>query len=181
MGEGTSPMPGLLPNPHNNMHPCELLPTPLHRSRKLTLRGRLEEPGSSQGLLRSVWLQSTRFSRPTLPCIPFRSCPAGNYGLLPELPAVGGNEGVGQVLAVGSSVTTLKPGDWVIPASAGLGKFSQVPAASSSFQILFHLPWSHSLPGHLQLSNPRLLTKSPSLAAAQAAERKAAFSLSCSE
>ncbi|XP_040830006.1 enoyl-[acyl-carrier-protein] reductase, mitochondrial isoform X2 [Ochotona curzoniae] len=45
----------------------------------------------------------------------------GNYGLLPELPAVGGNEGVGQVLAVGSSVTTLKPGDWVIPASAGLG------------------------------------------------------------
>nr|XP_031539466.1 enoyl-[acyl-carrier-protein] reductase, mitochondrial [Vicugna pacos] len=28
----------------------------------------------------------------------------GNYGLLPKLPAVGGNEGVGQVVAVGSSV-----------------------------------------------------------------------------
>uniref|UniRef100_A0A5F7ZLA9 Enoyl-[acyl-carrier-protein] reductase, mitochondrial n=1 Tax=Macaca mulatta TaxID=9544 RepID=A0A5F7ZLA9_MACMU len=45
----------------------------------------------------------------------------GNYGLLPELPAVGGNEGVAQVVAVGSNVTGLKPGDWVIPANAGLG------------------------------------------------------------
>ncbi|XP_064219658.1 enoyl-[acyl-carrier-protein] reductase, mitochondrial isoform X3 [Aotus nancymaae] len=45
----------------------------------------------------------------------------GNYGLLPKLPAVGGNEGVAQVVAVGSSVTGLKPGDWVIPANAGLG------------------------------------------------------------
>ncbi|XP_072831034.1 enoyl-[acyl-carrier-protein] reductase, mitochondrial isoform X3 [Vicugna pacos] len=45
----------------------------------------------------------------------------GNYGLLPKLPAVGGNEGVGQVVAVGSSVTGVKPGDWVIPANAGLG------------------------------------------------------------
>ncbi|XP_067581276.1 enoyl-[acyl-carrier-protein] reductase, mitochondrial isoform X1 [Pseudorca crassidens] len=44
----------------------------------------------------------------------------GNYGLLPKLPAVGGNEGVGQVVAVGSSVTRVKPGDWVIPANAGL-------------------------------------------------------------
>ncbi|XP_023558864.1 enoyl-[acyl-carrier-protein] reductase, mitochondrial isoform X2 [Octodon degus] len=45
----------------------------------------------------------------------------GNYGLLPKLPAVGGNEGVGQVVAVGPSVTGLKPGAWVIPANAGLG------------------------------------------------------------
>ncbi|KFO37655.1 enoyl-[acyl-carrier-protein] reductase, mitochondrial isoform X2 [Fukomys damarensis] len=45
----------------------------------------------------------------------------GNYGLLPKLPAVGGNEGVGQVVAVGSSVTGLKPGDWVIPSNPGLG------------------------------------------------------------
>ncbi|KAM6218004.1 enoyl-[acyl-carrier-protein] reductase, mitochondrial [Rhynchocyon petersi] len=45
----------------------------------------------------------------------------GNYGLLPKLPAVGGNEGVGQVVAVGSSVTGVKPGDWVIPANPGLG------------------------------------------------------------
>ncbi|XP_070240398.1 enoyl-[acyl-carrier-protein] reductase, mitochondrial isoform X2 [Bos mutus] len=45
----------------------------------------------------------------------------GNYGLLPQLPAVGGNEGVGQVVAVGSGVTGVKPGDWVIPANPGLG------------------------------------------------------------
>uniref|UniRef100_A0A8C8Z287 Enoyl-[acyl-carrier-protein] reductase, mitochondrial n=1 Tax=Prolemur simus TaxID=1328070 RepID=A0A8C8Z287_PROSS len=45
----------------------------------------------------------------------------GNYSLLPKLPAVGGNEGVGQVVAVGSNVTRLKPGDWVIPANAGVG------------------------------------------------------------
>ncbi|XP_069479115.1 enoyl-[acyl-carrier-protein] reductase, mitochondrial [Ambystoma mexicanum] len=45
----------------------------------------------------------------------------GTYALLPDLPAVGGNEGVGQVLKVGSKVTRLRPGDWVIPADAGLG------------------------------------------------------------
>ncbi|XP_039714640.1 enoyl-[acyl-carrier-protein] reductase, mitochondrial isoform X4 [Pteropus medius] len=45
----------------------------------------------------------------------------GNYGFLPKLPAIGGNEGVGQVVAVGSSVTRVKPGDWVILAHSGLG------------------------------------------------------------
>ncbi|KAJ7304226.1 hypothetical protein JRQ81_011762 [Phrynocephalus forsythii] len=45
----------------------------------------------------------------------------GTYALLPDLPAVGGNEGVGQVMKTGSHVTALKPGDWVIPADAGLG------------------------------------------------------------
>lgn len=60
---------------------------------------------------------------------PLRPSSLGNYGLLPTLPAVGGNEGVGQVLAVGSSVTGVKPGDWVIPAAAGLGEFLRVPAA----------------------------------------------------
>ncbi|XP_051843962.1 enoyl-[acyl-carrier-protein] reductase, mitochondrial isoform X1 [Antechinus flavipes] len=45
----------------------------------------------------------------------------GTYAILPALPAVGGNEGVGQVLEVGSAVTGLKPGDWAIPADAGLG------------------------------------------------------------
>uniref|UniRef100_UPI001E1AFC7C enoyl-[acyl-carrier-protein] reductase, mitochondrial isoform X2 n=1 Tax=Jaculus jaculus TaxID=51337 RepID=UPI001E1AFC7C len=55
----------------------------------------------------------------------------GNYGLLPKLPAVGGNEGVGEVIEVGSSVTGLKPGDWVIPANAGLGD-SVIQNASNS-------------------------------------------------
>ncbi|XP_028971387.1 enoyl-[acyl-carrier-protein] reductase, mitochondrial isoform X1 [Esox lucius] len=45
----------------------------------------------------------------------------GTYAILPDLPAVGGNEGVAQVLEVGSQVKALKPGDWVIPRDAGLG------------------------------------------------------------
>ncbi|XP_075294147.1 enoyl-[acyl-carrier-protein] reductase, mitochondrial isoform X1 [Opisthocomus hoazin] len=45
----------------------------------------------------------------------------GTYPILSPLPAVGGSEGVGEVLEVGRCVTALKPGDWVIPASAGLG------------------------------------------------------------
>lgn len=45
----------------------------------------------------------------------------GTYAITPDLPAVGGNEGVGQVLEVGSQVKSLKTGDWVIPRDAGLG------------------------------------------------------------
>ncbi|XP_051577554.1 enoyl-[acyl-carrier-protein] reductase, mitochondrial-like [Myxocyprinus asiaticus] len=45
----------------------------------------------------------------------------GTYAILPDLPAVGGNEGVGQVMEVGDKVKTLKVGDWVIPRDAGLG------------------------------------------------------------
>ncbi|XP_062321623.1 enoyl-[acyl-carrier-protein] reductase, mitochondrial [Osmerus eperlanus] len=45
----------------------------------------------------------------------------GTYAILPDLPAVGGNEGVALVLEVGSQVKSLKPGDWVIPRDAGLG------------------------------------------------------------
>lgn len=45
----------------------------------------------------------------------------GTYAILPDLPAVGGNEGVGVVMEVGSKVTALRPGDWVIPRDAGLG------------------------------------------------------------
>ncbi|KAJ7424599.1 hypothetical protein WISP_27901 [Willisornis vidua] len=49
------------------------------------------------------------------------SFPTGTYAILSPLPAVGGNEGVGEVLEVGSRVTALEPGDWVIPVDAGLG------------------------------------------------------------
>uniref|UniRef100_H0XDF3 Enoyl-[acyl-carrier-protein] reductase, mitochondrial n=1 Tax=Otolemur garnettii TaxID=30611 RepID=H0XDF3_OTOGA len=59
----------------------------------------------------------------------------GNYGLLPKLPAVGGNEGVGQVVAVGSDVTSLKAGDWVIPANAGLGTW-QTEAVFSEEELM---------------------------------------------
>lgn len=45
----------------------------------------------------------------------------GVYNIQPPLPAIGGNEGVASVLAVGSSVRGLKEGDWVIPALPGFG------------------------------------------------------------
>ncbi len=44
------------------------------------------------------------------------------YALRPPLPAVPGGEGVGVVSAVGSNVTTVQQGDWVIPATPSLGK-----------------------------------------------------------
>lgn len=46
----------------------------------------------------------------------------GTYAILPDLPAVGGNEGVAEVVEVGSQVKSLKVGDWVIPKDAGVGK-----------------------------------------------------------
>lgn len=38
----------------------------------------------------------------------------GDYGVLPELPAIGGNEGVGKVSAVGEGVSGLEPGQTVL-------------------------------------------------------------------
>lgn len=45
----------------------------------------------------------------------------GVYSITPDLPAIGGNEGVAEVLAAGSAVADFKPGDWVIPAKPGFG------------------------------------------------------------
>ncbi|XP_045195674.2 enoyl-[acyl-carrier-protein] reductase, mitochondrial-like [Mercenaria mercenaria] len=45
----------------------------------------------------------------------------GTYFMKPKLPAVAGNEGVGEVLDVGTNVKSLKTGDWVIPNQAGFG------------------------------------------------------------
>ncbi|KAI1710266.1 zinc-binding dehydrogenase domain-containing protein [Ditylenchus destructor] len=47
----------------------------------------------------------------------------GTFGPKPPLAVVGGNEGCGEVEKVGSKVSTLKPGDWVIPGSlpSGIG------------------------------------------------------------
>lgn len=45
----------------------------------------------------------------------------GTYFIRPPLPAVVGNEGVGEVVEVGSAVTTFKVGDWVNPADSGFG------------------------------------------------------------
>lgn len=54
-------------------------------------------------------------------CLP-DSVFAGTYAILPDIPAVGGNEGVAQIVEVGSKVKSIKLGDWVIPKDAGLGK-----------------------------------------------------------
>uniref|UniRef100_A0A8C8DRA7 Enoyl-[acyl-carrier-protein] reductase, mitochondrial n=1 Tax=Oryzias sinensis TaxID=183150 RepID=A0A8C8DRA7_9TELE len=43
------------------------------------------------------------------------------YAILPDLPSIGGNEGVGTVIETGKKVKSLKVGDWVIPRDAGLG------------------------------------------------------------
>ncbi|CAM8957143.1 unnamed protein product [Rhodiola kirilowii] len=43
------------------------------------------------------------------------------YPVRPQVPAVGGYEGVGEVYAVGSAVKNLTPGDWVIPSPPSSG------------------------------------------------------------
>ena len=45
----------------------------------------------------------------------------GVYPVRPALPTVGGNEGLGRVVALGSPDLGLEVGDLVVPASAGLG------------------------------------------------------------
>ncbi|KAI9999991.1 hypothetical protein NQD34_011834 [Periophthalmus magnuspinnatus] len=62
----------------------------------------------------------------------------GTYAILPDLPATGGNEGVGEVTEVGHQVKSLKPGDWVIPKDAGLGTWRT--AAVFSEDDLMSLP-----------------------------------------
>lgn len=54
----------------------------------------------------------------------------GSYGVLPDLPAVGGNEGVGEITAVGPDVTRLAVGDWAVPMpAAGFGTWRNVAKA----------------------------------------------------
>lgn len=45
----------------------------------------------------------------------------GVYPVRPQVPAVGGYEGVGEVHSVGSAVKGLSPGDWVIPSPPSFG------------------------------------------------------------
>ncbi|GLT33842.1 hypothetical protein SLA2020_084000 [Shorea laevis] len=45
----------------------------------------------------------------------------GVYPVRPQVPAVGGYEGVGEVYSVGSAVKDLSPGDWVIPSPPSFG------------------------------------------------------------
>jgi trans-2-enoyl-CoA reductase len=45
----------------------------------------------------------------------------GSYPTQPALPAVGGSEGLGQVVEVGPDAKKLKVGDFVLPNRQGLG------------------------------------------------------------
>jgi len=45
----------------------------------------------------------------------------GTYPVLPSLPAVAGNEGVGQIVALGGNVKNLKVNDFVLPSKPGFG------------------------------------------------------------
>ncbi len=47
----------------------------------------------------------------------------GTYPVLPSLPAVAGNEGVGQIVAVGGNVKNVKPNDFVLPSKPGFGNY----------------------------------------------------------
>lgn len=56
----------------------------------------------------------------------------GVYRLRPQLPAIGGNEGVGEVMQVGRAVSDLQAGDWVVPAAAGWGTWRSMAVCPGS-------------------------------------------------
>ena len=65
-----------------------------------------------------------------LACVRFTNCNGnlsmhmkaeGVYGTKPQLPAIGGNEGVAVVSQVGSAVKSLSVGDWVVPVKTPFG------------------------------------------------------------
>ncbi|XP_068180133.1 enoyl-[acyl-carrier-protein] reductase, mitochondrial isoform X2 [Antennarius striatus] len=64
----------------------------------------------------------------------------GTYGILADLPAVGGNEGVGQVVEVGSNVNSVKAGDWVIPKSSGTWRTEVVLPEDSIISLPNDIP-----------------------------------------
>ncbi|KAG9493042.1 hypothetical protein GDO78_001132 [Eleutherodactylus coqui] len=77
----------------------------------------------------------------------------GTYALLPHLPSVGGNEGVGVVAEVGHHVSSVRPGDWVIPVDAALGTWRTEGVFSE--EALVRVPSDISIVGAATLSvNP---------------------------
>jgi trans-2-enoyl-CoA reductase len=65
------------------------------------------------------------------------------YSILPPLPAVGGNEGVGVVDAIGAHVDQLKVGDWVIPAKPGFGTWRTHAVCNQSDVDVIHSDIPH--------------------------------------
>ncbi|XP_028821731.1 enoyl-[acyl-carrier-protein] reductase, mitochondrial-like [Denticeps clupeoides] len=77
----------------------------------------------------------------------------GTYPILPEFPAVGGNEGVGDVLEVGHEVTSLSAGDWVIPVDTGFGTWRTEAVCDAGY--LLPVPRDISLLGAVTIGvNP---------------------------
>uniref|UniRef100_A0A1I7UC42 Enoyl-[acyl-carrier-protein] reductase, mitochondrial n=1 Tax=Caenorhabditis tropicalis TaxID=1561998 RepID=A0A1I7UC42_9PELO len=70
----------------------------------------------------------------------------GVYPVKPTLPAVGGNEGFGRVISVGSNVKSIKEGDHVIPNRSGLGTWREVGLHSEDnvFPIDNNLPLEYA-------------------------------------
>jgi len=73
----------------------------------------------------------------------------GTYGVKPAFDAmigpsepssIPGNEGCFEVLSVGSGVKTLKPGDWVIPASTGMGTWRTHALVDNADGALMRVP-----------------------------------------
>lgn len=59
----------------------------------------------------------------------------------PQVPAVGGYEGVGEVHSLGSSVKDLSPGDWVIPCPPSSGMlFDSLLCCYSKFDVILEFP-----------------------------------------
>lgn len=59
----------------------------------------------------------------------------GVYPVWPPLPAVGGNEGVGEILEIGSDVTSLRTGEWVVPGHSGWGTWRTLAVGKASDMI----------------------------------------------
>ncbi|KAM3727738.1 Enoyl-[acyl-carrier-protein] reductase [Dirofilaria immitis] len=78
----------------------------------------------------------------------------GLYPIKPSLPAVGGNEGFGEVEEVGNQVTTFHIGDWVVPGSSGVGSWRTVGKHRERdlFKIAKDLPFDSA--ATLQINPP---------------------------
>lgn len=61
----------------------------------------------------------------------------GVYPIRPNLPAVGGNEGVGQIVQVGKNVKNLAVNDMVIPGRPGFG--TKEKKLKSEFSLFYEL------------------------------------------
>jgi mitochondrial enoyl-[acyl-carrier protein] reductase / trans-2-enoyl-CoA reductase len=70
----------------------------------------------------------------------------GKYAILPSLPAVGGNEGIGIVTQVGNAVKHLEVGDHVIPIQSGQGTWRKqlLSCAESWMKIPKDIPVNHA-------------------------------------